>query len=88
MDQSRSCQANSRAASKKVFRFPWKPKIHYRVHKSPSLDFSELHESSPHPHTFLKIHFNIILPSARTSPKWSLSFKFSDWIFVYISHHK
>jgi len=35
MDQSRSGKAISHSASQEIYR--WKPKVHYRVHKSPIL---------------------------------------------------
>jgi len=45
------------------------------------------HASTPHPHTFFKIHFNVILLSTYRSSKWSLPFRFSDQIFVCTSMH-
>ena len=40
------------------------------------------------PHSnFLKIHLNNILPSSPGSPKWSLSFRFSNQNTVYSSPH-
>jgi hypothetical protein len=37
-------------------------------------------ESSPQPHTLFKICCNITFPSMSRSPKWSLPFRFSDYI--------
>jgi len=48
---------------------------------------SELDESSLHISTiFTKIHSNIFFPSTPRSSKWSLPLRFSDKIYVCISH--
>jgi hypothetical protein len=68
-------EANRIAASQEIPRILWNPKIYYRIHIFPP-PVSILSRLNP-VHTlksyFLKIHFNIVLPSRSGSPKWSLS---------------
>jgi hypothetical protein len=59
----------------------WKPKFHYRVHKSPSLDpvlrlLNPVRTLKPY---FLKMHFNITLPSTSRPPRCSFPFRFSNY---------
>ena len=78
MLQSPSWEANWSAASQEIPRISWNPKVQYRTHKCPPpvpilSQLNPVHTPKSH---FLKIHFNIILPSMPGSPQWSPSFRF------------
>jgi hypothetical protein len=56
------------------------PKVHYRVHKSPSPPyvpyFSHINVVRESPTNFFKIHSNLTFPSTSRSSTWSLSLRF------------
>ena len=87
MEQSPSLEANQFAASQETPRILWNPKVRYLIHKCPPTVpiLSQLDLVHTPTSYFLKIHLNIIFPSASGSPQWSLSLRFPHQIPVYAS---
>jgi hypothetical protein len=61
---------------KKYPAFLWNPKVHYSIHKSPTLDPIL---SQPNPVRLIdpylrKVYINVILPPTPRSSQWSLTF--------------
>ena len=68
------------AASQEVHRIFGTRRFLPRTHKCPPPVpiLSQFHPVPTTPSHFLKIHFNIILPSTSESPQWSLSLRFPN----------
>ena len=80
-------EANRFSASQEIPYILWTPKVHYRIHKYPPTVpiLSQLDPIHTSKSQFLKIQFNIILPSTPGSPKWSLSHRLPQQNPVYSS---
>jgi hypothetical protein len=79
MELSPSWEVISQAALKIFPSILWNPKVHYCVHKSPSLlpILSQIDQIHVIPSYLSKIHFNFVHPSTSWSSLWSLSLRLS-----------
>jgi hypothetical protein len=64
MEQGPLWKANTSSATQEIFRILRNPRIHYHVHKSPTLVpiLSQINPVRILPTDLFNIHFNIILP--------------------------
>ena len=77
-NNSPSWEANRFSSSQEIPCILWNSNVHHRIHKwSPRFpilsQLDTVHVPTSH---FLKIHFNIILPSTPESSKWALFLRF------------
>ena len=78
MEQSPSWEANRFSARQTIPCILWNPEVHYCIYEcsKPVPILSQINlVHAPHSY-FLKIHFNIIVPSMHRSPKWCLCIRF------------
>ena len=80
MEQSPYWESNRYSPSQEIPRILLSPEVHYRLYKclSPVSMLSQIDTVHAVPSHFLKIHFNIILPSTPGPSKWSLFLRFPN----------
>jgi hypothetical protein len=88
MEQSPYIEADNCSAYYKIPCLLWNQKLHYHAHNSlPPVPFlSKIDPFHNLPHNFLKLNFDIVLPSTYRSSKCSLPFRLSNLNFICISY--
>ena len=89
IEKTSSWEANRFSVNPNITRISWNPKVHYHAYKKPppAPVLDHINQFSAPTSHFLKIHFNIILPSTPGSSKWYLSPSFPNQNPVCTSPH-
>jgi len=87
MEQSPFWESNSHSDGQETPSRLWKPKVHYRVHKSPPLVsvLCQVHPVHIFSSYFPTIHYVITFSPTPRSSEWCFPFRFSNQNILYIS---